>query len=788
MPFDVNQPSYESFRGILTERTSTVIAWTGSGLSVQAGLPTWCQLREQLCEALLAKMQTIERQDRYSAMAKYQLASREENLWIAFEILEEALGNTTYRTVITNSLAKADTANIPRALRDLFELGISGLLTLNLDRLASRAFSEERPGVAITQFNGRNAATYAHVLQGRNPFIANLHGTAGDRSSWVFTKRDLKSLSESAGYREFINTCLLSRTILFVGISADDVAAGGYLSNLTNRGLSIGDHFWLTSRTDSATDRWAEEAGIQVIRYNNQGGSHADLEECFNNLKKHVPKDERPNPVVAQGSGDACSSLAVLPDPKELAREDAEPIRQALNMHAADILNGDAPGRYKEYEEFVRKYNTPIYRAWEVTTVEPDNKLLGYSLHEIVAEGAFGSVYRAADLKGNAVAVKVLHEGVRRNSEMLQGFRRGVQSMKILSDQRVEGVVTCHDAAEIPAFVVMDLIDGPNLQEPVEKRLLDQWDKLLEVGVNLAQIIRSSHALPQRVLHRDVRPANVMLRNGWSLDEEWNVVVLDFDLSWHRDATEVSITKPGTLNGYLAPEQVVRSRDQSTRSAMVDSFGLGMTLFFMRTQKHPEVMQHKHQDWMQTLLNEKARYKCAEWKSVPMRYFRLIFDSTKHRQSERLDVGQIAGELERLLFAVRNPTRVTSAELLADEMMCRATDQPYHWDRDQLCATIEFGNGVQLKVRADETEREIRCEIEWKETGAGTYSKITKWLPKAYSEVEAIFKRAGWEVDGGTAENYQLAVSTRIKANALRHRLSDATDALVKALDVMPFH
>src|SRR4051812_12850172 len=116
-----------------------------------------------------------------------------------------------------------------------------------------------------------------------------------------------------------------------------------------------------------------------------------------------------------------------------------------------------------------------------------------------------------------------------------------------------------------------------------------------------------------------------MIRNGYVHDpSEWEVVVLDFDLSWHKDALEQSISAGKFTSGYLAPEQLQPDKTMTTRSALVDSFGLGMTLYFLRTAQEPVQYQHQHGNWAETLGHAAGSHPCRQWRSLPSRYFRLI--------------------------------------------------------------------------------------------------------------------------------------------------------------------
>lgn len=148
--------------------------------------------------------------------------------------------------------------------------------------------------------------------------------------------------------------------------------------------------------------------------------------------------------------------------------------------------------------------------------------------------------------------------------------------MKILGDSGVEGMVPYRKAFEIPACVVMDWIDGPNLDNAVSSGQTQDWKLILRIGSDMADIVRRGHVLPERVLHRDIRPSNAMLRGFYSNPDKWDVVVLDFDLSWHRGALERSVIHGSAMLGYLAPEQIQTIPYVSTRHAAVDSFGMGM--------------------------------------------------------------------------------------------------------------------------------------------------------------------------------------------------------------------
>ena len=450
MAFDKSQSSYTSLRSIIAERTNGVVFWVGSGLSAEAGLPTWDQLKAGLLKELYAKAAQLE------DGAKLKIAARgvsnQANNWIAFDSLSKELGRTTWQEAVKRILAPSVSAPAPQIYGKIWRLNPNGVLSLNLDRLATKSYyesSDNKP--LIAEFAGTQIAGYAHVLRNPHPFVCNLHGSAEDVSSWILTKTELRKRLESPAYVNFINACLTAKTVVFAGISADDEAVGGFVEQLAGLGVDLGSHYWITDRRDANTDSWAENVGIRLIRYNAPNDEHGELVEMFDDLISFVSPDDPDRPPIIPPPLDL--PKVELPSPAELRGMDPETTRGILNEEATRILKS---GGGDQYEKFTLSYDESMYHAWYVN---PNDKFLGHDLHEEVASGAFGRVFRATDPSGNGVAVKILHEGIRRNKGMFSAFRRGVKSMEILSHQKVEGMVPYRSAFEIPAVVVMDWVE-----------------------------------------------------------------------------------------------------------------------------------------------------------------------------------------------------------------------------------------------------------------------------------------------------------------------------------------
>ena len=531
------------------------------------------------------------------------------------------------------------------------------------------------------------------------------------------------------------------------------------LNKLTN---TPGTHYWITNRKDLTTDNWAEKLGVRIIRYDSIDKDHSALHEMFKDLMSFVPKDEDAPPIEPIKGDDI---VYENDSPNELIKLDSEKIRVILNKKAKHILEDLSPSKYKKYEEFFNDYDQAIHRAWYNSDIEGNNILLGFKLNKMTARGAFGRVYNATAPNGETVAIKILLEEERRSENFLQSFRRGVRSMNILSNHGVGGIVEYKEASEIPALVVMNWIEGPNLEKAVRSKRLDNWNIILKVSYQLTNIIENAHRVPERVLHRDLRPPNIMLQYFDDPNKPWNVVVLDFDLSWHLGAIEQSILHSNVTAGYLAPEQLQKSKF-STRHSAVDSYGLGMTFFFIISARDPLPAESMHRAWIDTARGYSKSVKTTKWNSIPNRYSRVIINATRYKQSERWDVNQIKSELNRLLEANTEPNLVESAELLAEEIIARSrySDQ-YVWDSDKLAASIDLANGLRLCLTGDESNKRVIININWTHKGGTEARHLHKWLEKVSDKVYSLLKKSKWVVETSSKAGQSLNISGFMDAN-----------------------
>jgi serine/threonine-protein kinase len=216
----------------------------------------------------------------------------------------------------------------------------------------------------------------------------------------------------------------------------------------------------------------------------------------------------------------------------------------------------------------------PEDRAQVARSRLPAGSRLGpYTVVDLLGQGAMGAVYRASAPGGRQVAVKVI--AARLSEEARQRLRREGQLTAAL---RHPGVVRVHEAGEADGlpFLAYELIEGA--------RTLDQaWE-----GANRRQRVAwlrdaaraLGHAHAQGVVHRDVKPGNVLV------DSSGRLRVTDFGLALGADVHR--LTQTGALVGtpvYMAPECVTgeASREQPT----ADVWSLGVILYQALTDRLP---------------------------------------------------------------------------------------------------------------------------------------------------------------------------------------------------------
>lgn len=204
-----------------------------------------------------------------------------------------------------------------------------------------------------------------------------------------------------------------------------------------------------------------------------------------------------------------------------------------------------------------------------------------YELRHLVARGGMAEVYRAHDrLLDRPVALKILFPELSIDRSFVERFRREAQAAANLSNPHIVPVFDWGEDGST-YFIVMEYVDGRPLSAILRGAGPLHPERAAEIAADVAAALSYAHR--HGVIHRDVKPGNVLIT------DEGSVKVTDFGIA-RAVNTEESLTQTGAVMGtatYFSPEQA----EGRTVDARSDVYSLGIVMFEMVTGRPPFVAE-----------------------------------------------------------------------------------------------------------------------------------------------------------------------------------------------------
>ena len=311
-----------------------------------------------------------------------------------------------------------------------------------------------------------------------------------------------------------------------------------------------------------------------------------------------------------------------------------------------------------------------------------------------VGAGAFGTVYRAELSTGQGfsrrVAVKIISGDHAEKEMFITRMRDEARLLGLLQDDHILKVLDLLSVNNRDA-IVMEYIDGVDLSDALNAGHPPPLRTALDIGAIVAATLHRAHSAthprsgePLGVVHRDVKPANVMITASG------NLKLLDFGVAQARFAARESQTGQmvlGTLN-YMAPDYIISGEV----TPAIDVYGLGLTLFELCTGEvfgQPTLREDRHN----VRLGERLGRLDPGHPELAHLMARMLHWSPEARPS----CTECEHQLLRLADSVRGTGLRQYAASLVPTLLAARPPQP---DREQLLgATIQLGQ-ANLPVQA----------------------------------------------------------------------------------------
>jgi serine/threonine-protein kinase len=406
--------------------------------------------------------------------------------------------------------------------------------------------------------------------------------------------------------------------------------------------------------------------------------------------------------------------------------------------------------------------------------------------YEIISEigrGAMGSVYKARDpLIGRLVALKTITSGLSGQANSLERFYQEARSAGALQHPNIITIYELGHENNTP-FIAMEYIEGGSLDHLIEQH------QVLPLSVKLGYIVHVCEALSyahsHNVIHRDVKPANIMVT------KEGVVKVVDFGIARLAD---LSLTQPNMMIGsraYMSP-QLYKGERADARS---DIWAVGVTLYELLANRRP-FTGDSEAELMFRIMTDNPPPLQSLAPECPPELADIIAKTLEKKAEDRYQsMEEVTRDLEPIW---RSAQQATVAGLLADcQQLIAANDlqraQGLLRKALQIDTTNTQAKSLMEKVTAELRRNEILPKVNEHLERGRSFLQTGK-LREARAEVEAALgldsrhetaQRLRAELEAAVARAQEVEQKLRLTKQRLAEgALTEAAAALGRALEI----
>lgn len=341
---------------------------------------------------------------------------------------------------------------------------------------------------------------------------------------------------------------------------------------------------------------------------------------------------------------------------------DESSVRPASSEESPASMSGDMPF---DSDSFVSDFAVDFLQPCE----QPDTlgRLHEIEILEVIDRGGMGVVLKGFQRElGRYVAVKVMAPHLACSGAARQRFVREARAAAAIVHPHVMAIHSVNASSRLP-YLVMPFVDCESLQRRLDRDGPLELTEILRIGLQVSAGLAAAHA--QGLVHRDVKPANILLERGVD-----RAMLTDFGLA--RAVDDASLTRTGVIAGtpqFMSPEQA-RGESVDARS---DLFSFGSVLYAMSTGRPPFRAETSF-GVLRRITDTEARPIREINPALPDWLATIIDRLLAKDPADRFESAEeVAGLLEACLSHVQQPTVVPLPETIIRHQttVSTATDQ-----------------------------------------------------------------------------------------------------------------